>query len=113
MVPVRVDVPVDVEVTDLLVSVWVNELDSVVDEKVKLSVSVDVLVSVTVTVLIVELVDVVVIPHPGSTSGHGESGPWLNVMFPTPSANLALTYNSKSKVKPPWMERLNKLPLKS
>jgi len=91
-------VPVDVNVTDVLVSVWVNVLDSVVDDEVKVSVRVDVLVCV------------VVIPHPGSTSGHGESGPWLNVMFQVPSADLALTYNSKSTVKSPGMAISKKLP---
>lgn len=110
---VWVDVPVDVKVIDELVSVWVNVLDSVVDDEVKVSVRVDLLVSVDVTVLIVVLVNVVVIPHPGSTSGHGESGPWLNVTFPTPSENLAWTYNSKSTVKFPGMAMSKKLPSKS
>jgi len=114
---------VDVKVTDVLVSVWVSVLDSVVDrvdvvdsvvdrvDEVKDSVRVDVVVSVTV--LIVVPVNVVVIPHPGSTSGHGESGPWLKVMLPVTSADLALTYNSKSAVKFPGMAMSKKLPSKS
>lgn len=90
--------PVDVNVTDVLVSVWVNVLDFVVDDEVKVSVRADVLVCVVVR------------PHPGSTSGHGESGPWLKVMFPVISADLGLTYNSKSTVKSPRMAISKKLP---